>query len=220
MPTVPARFSRRLCRLAGAAGLACLVATAGLIGGVAPVAVAAPLSAAAPPPNNISWAVTPSTANGPDGRSHFSYTDIKPGGVMNDYVGITNYSTKSVTFNVYASDGVTTTSGSIGLASADQKNTNVGAWIHPLHNLVSVPPRSRLNEPFTLVVPANATPGDHVGGVIASVSQAKQGGKVNREDRVGVALYLRVAGPLHSALGVEQLSANGYHGTVNPFGGG
>jgi hypothetical protein len=77
-----------------------------------------------------------------------------------------------------------------------------------------------VNEPITLTVPANATPGDHVGGVVASVSEALQGGKFAREDRVGVAMYLRVAGPLHPALSVESASTNGFHGTANPFGGG
>jgi hypothetical protein len=195
-------------RIAVTAGLVSLVGTMGLTG------------VAAADPVNISWAVAPSTQNGPDGRTHYTYTDVKPGTLVHDFVGITNYSTDPVTFTVYASDGVTTTAGSIGLAPAKQRQVDIGAWLHTAHSQVTVPPRARVNEPITLTVPANATPGDHVGGVVASVSEAPQGGKFTREDRVGVAMYLRVAGPLHPALSVESASTNGFHGTPNPFGGG
>ena len=77
-----------------------------------------------------------------------------------------------------------------------------------------------LNEPFTLTVPANAQPGDHIGGVIAALTQRANGGRVAQENRVGDAVYLRVSGPLQPVLSVESLSVGGYHGTVNPFGGG
>jgi hypothetical protein len=195
-------------RIAVTTGLIGLIATVGLPG------------VAAADPVNISWAVSPSTQNGPDGRTHYTYTDVKPGTLVHDFVGITNYSTQPVTFTVYAADGVTTSAGSIGLAPAKQRQVDIGAWLHTAHSQVTVPPRARVNEPITLTVPANATPGDHVGGVIASVSQALQGGKFAREDRVGVAMYLRVAGPLHPALTVESASTSGYRGTPNPFGGG
>lgn len=205
---------RRLCGIVVAACAAGLVGTA-----AAPTAVAAPPNPT-PAAGTTSWSVAPSTAKGPDARTHFSYDGIKPNTVVYDYVGITNFSTRPVTFRVYASDGITTTAGSIGLAPTKQQAVDIGAWVHLAHNTVTVPARARVNEPFTLSVPANATPGDHVGGVIASVTQVTQGGKVARDDRVGTALYLRVAGPLHPMFGVESVSANGYHGTVNPFGGG
>lgn len=202
-------------RILAAVGLSCAVALA-----VPAAADAQSSHAAVSTPSTISWAVAPSSAKGGDGRTHFSYSDIKPGSVVHDYVGITNYSDKPVTFNVYASDGITTTAGSIGLAPAKQQPIGIGAWLRTEHASVTVPPKRELNEPIMLTVPANATPGDHVGGVIASVMQATKGGQVATEDRVGVAMYLRVSGPLHPILAVESLSISGYHGTPNPFGGG
>ncbi|HEX9337813.1 MAG TPA: DUF916 domain-containing protein, partial [Pseudonocardiaceae bacterium] len=197
----------RLSRCLAAAGIA-----AGLL------AVAAPIAAAAP--GGTSWAVSPSTATGPDGRTHYSYTGVKPNTVVHDYIGITNYSTTPVTFHVYGADGVTTTAGTVGLAPAAQKAVDIGGWIQVEHTTVTVAPRTRLNEPISLAVPANATPGDHVGGVVASVTEASQGGKVTRDDRVGVAIYLRVAGPLRPGFTVESVSGTGYHGSPNPFTGG
>jgi hypothetical protein len=125
-----------------------------------------------------------------------------------------------VTFKVYAVDGVTTSSGDIGLAQAKTKPVDIGVMVHVSHPSVTVPPHARVNEQFTVDVPHNATPGDHVGGIIASITEALNGGKVAREDRVGVAMYLRVHGPLHPLLNIESVSTTGYHGTPNPFGGG
>jgi hypothetical protein len=209
--TTTNRLPRRQC------GLVVAACAAGLIGAAVPAAAATPLPAVAAGAT-VSWSVAPSTANGPDRRTHFSYSGIKPNTVVHDYVGITNYSTRPVTFRVYASDGITTIAGSIGLAPTKQRPVDIGAWVRTEHRSVTVPPRGRVNEPFTLSVPADATPGDHVGGVIASVTQARRSGKVARDDRIGVALYLRVAGPLHPALGIESVGTTGYHGTLNPFG--
>lgn len=210
-------WKSRVVRLLLAAGIACTLG--GLVG--VPVAVAAPPGTAPTvPAGDISWSVVPSTAQGPDGRSHFSYTGITPGLVLHDHVGISNFSTQPVTFHVYAEDGVTTSDGSIGLQSAKQKSVDIGSWVHLDQSVVTIPARARLNMPFTVSVPRDATPGDHVGGIIASVTQAVQAGKVTREDRVGVAMYLRVTGTLHPTFGIESVSFSGYHGTANPFGGG
>ena len=190
------------------------IVTAGVLG----LAVSPAFAAGAGP--NITWAVAPSTSAGPDGRTHYSYTGVQPNTVVHDYIGITNYSTRPVTFHVYGVDGVTTTTGTIGLKPAAARSTDIGGWISVERAVVTVAPHTRLNEPISLTVPDNATPGDHVGGVVASVTEATQGGKVSRDDRVGVAMYLRVAGPLHAGFTVESVSASGYHGSPNPFAGG
>jgi len=77
-----------------------------------------------------------------------------------------------------------------------------------------------VNEPFTITVPFNATPGDHVGGVIASVSrQASDKANVQIDQRLAAPIYLRVSGELKSGVAVESISTT-YHGTFNPFSGG
>ncbi len=172
--------------------------------------------------SSISWSVQPSTGNGPDKRSNFTYTNLKPGTVVTDYVGITNHSNQPVTFHVYASDAFTTQAGALDLLPAAQRPVDVGSWVRFSHATVTVPARARINEPFTLTIPANATPGDHVGGIVAGLTQSApdgKGGQVLVERRTGAPLYLRVSGPLQAALTVESLST-GYHATLNPFGGG
>jgi hypothetical protein len=173
------------------------------------------------PAGTTTWAVQPSTAKGPDGRSTFTWTNVKPRTVLHDYVGVSNFSAHPVTFQVYATDAFVTSSGSLSLLAAATKPTDVGTWVHVARHTVRVPAHARVNEPFTLTVPANATPGDHTGGVIASVSQkgAGHGADVTVDRRIGVPIYLRVSGALHPVLAIESIST-GYHDTINPFGGG
>jgi hypothetical protein len=219
-----------------------LLAAGASAGALAGTAVAAPSSPNAPaaaspsasppkpqstappksPAGTTTWAVQPSTAKGPDGRSTFTWTNLKPRTVVHDYVGVSNFSAHPVTFQAYATDAFLTSSGSLSLLAAATKPTDVGSWVHFERHTVRVLAHARVNEPFTLTVPANATPGDHTGGVIASVSQkgvAGHGADVTVDRRIGVPIYLRVSGPLHPVLAVESIST-GYHGTINPFGGG
>lgn len=175
-----------------------------------------------PPPGSITWAVQPSSADGPDRRSTFAYNNIKAGTVIHDYVGVTNFSDIPVTFDVYASDAFNTASGSLDLLPAAEKPRDVGSWVSFPKTTLTIAPGSRVNEPFTVTIPANAMPGDHTGGILASISVATTNGagttvKVDR--RIAVPMYLRVAGALHPAVAIESVSG-GYHGTANPFGGG
>jgi len=208
--------------------LGVLAAVAAML--VGPTAHADPTSPApkptkpAKPPagNTITWSVQPSSAKGPAKRSTFSWTNVKPRTVIHDYVAITNYSKVPVTFQVYATDAFTTSSGTLDLLPRSQKPKDVGSWATFQHATVTVPAKARVNEPFALTVPDKATPGDHTGGIIASVSQratASNGQPVTVDRRIGVPIHLRVTGALVPTLTIDSISS-GYHGTLNPFGSG
>ncbi|MFD0511836.1 COG1470 family protein [Streptomyces aureus] len=64
---------------------------------------------------------------------------------------------------------------------------------------MKIPARTRAEVPFTVTVPADATPGDHPGAVVASA---------NGRDS-GVSVHLRVSGPTLSALTVERVRVAG-----------
>jgi hypothetical protein len=83
-----------------------------------------------------------------------------------------------------------------------------------------VPARSKKIVPFRLRVPANATPGDHAGGIVASITSVgrdRNGNPVRLDQRVGARVYLRVSGPLHPNLAVTGMRTD-YRGTANPAG--
>jgi hypothetical protein len=188
-----------------------------------PTPAAGAASKPAPSAGQISWAVQPSTANGPDRRSAFRYTNLAAGTVVHDYVSITNFSTVPVSFTIYATDAFTTSSGTLDMLAGNVTPTDVGAWVKMSKKTITLAPSARANEPFTLTIPATASPGDHTGGIVASVSIATttaSGSKVNVDRRLAVPILLRVTGALHSQVTVESLTIGGFRGTANPIGGG
>ncbi|MEV7232370.1 DUF916 domain-containing protein [Polymorphospora sp. NPDC051019] len=199
--------------------LAAAVALAAVAGPLAGPAGAAPAPSPAPTPGATAdpdtaapaaaWSVQPSGRGGPGNRPFFSY-DLAPGGTVTDHVGVTNLGTAPVTLTVYGSDAYNTTSGGFDLLPADRPPTDVGGWIRLAQTTVTVPARSRADIPFTLTVPANATPGDHAGGIVASVTSSSadaRGHATRLEQRVGSRVYLRVNGPLRPSLRVDDLKA-------------
>ncbi|WP_043535328.1 WxL protein peptidoglycan domain-containing protein [Salinispora tropica] len=172
-------------------------------------------------PSAVTWGVAPSSPDGPNGRPAFTYK-LDPGATLTDYVAVTNHSTRPLTLNLYASDAFTTRDGGFDLLAGGQQPTDVGAWVRFTQRSVTIPSTSRLNVPFTLAVPENATPGDHAGGVVASLATSAadaQGNQVAVDHRVGTRIYLRVTGELQPALTVENLRVR-HAGSLNPLVGG
>ena len=188
-------------------GLRRTVAAAALAAAAA-AAPAVPVPAAAAP-GDAAWSVQPSSRTGPGNRPFFSY-DLAPGGTITDHVGVTNLGSAPLTLSVYGSDAFTTGTGGYDLLPADRPPVDVGSWVRLARTTVTIPARSRADIPFTLAVPANASPGDHAGGIVASVTSttANATGHATRlEQRAGTRLLLRVTGPLHPGLRVDGLRA-------------
>ncbi|MGW0630194.1 WxL protein peptidoglycan domain-containing protein [Streptomyces sp. NPDC002758] len=185
---------------------------------------AAHASAAAPEAGGTgrtTFGVQPSAAKKPDARPNFSY-GATPGARVMDHIAVFNYGKKPLTLRVYAQDAFTTADGGFDLFPAKHRPKDAGSWIKVGKSRVKVPPRSRVIVPFTLSIPAKATPGDHVGGIVASLAATatdKKGDRVAVDQRVGARVYLRVAGELTARLAVEDLHT-AYQGTANPFGSG
>jgi hypothetical protein len=190
--------------------------------GIAPVS-ALPQSVAK---SRITFGIEPATAHRADARPHFAF-GVTPGATLNDHVALLNYSKKPLSLQLYATDAINTSNGGFGLLPATTKPVGAGAWITlPRHSAtVRVPAQSAKHPgevvvPFTLKVPDNATPGDHVGGIVASLRTAGQssaGQNIILEQRVGTRLFIRVAGTLAPKITLTRLRAT-YHGTLNPIG--
>ena len=194
--------------------VAALLVVAGSVGLGAP----APALAA---DGEFRWAVQPSGPKGPTGRNHFVY-DLPPGKRVTDFVGITNLGRKPLTVTLYASDAFSSSDGAFALLPASQRPRDVGSWISMARQAHTIPPGRRVDVPFTLTVPANASPGDHAGGVLASVTERRttaDGRKVNVDRRVAARVYLRVAGPVTPSVTVDAVDV-AYDDPFNPFGGG
>ena len=81
-----------------------------------------------------------------------------------------------------------------------------------------MPARTTIILPFRLRVPSNASPGDHAGAVIVSINGLvkSKSQKLKLEQRIATRVIIRVSGPLHPQLSIENLHAS-YSGHLNPF---
>lgn len=184
---------------------------------------AGPATAQPAPPasdlDQITFGIRPASKTAPDNRGRFAY-GATPGAIVKDFVAVSNVSLTPLTLRVYAGDAFNTQEGGLDLYPAGQQSTDVGAWTKPDTTTVNVRARSVVIVPFTLTVPADATPGDHTGGIVASLVTERTdatGSKVRVDQRVGARIYLRVAGELRPGLAVEGMTGD-YRDNWNPFG--
>ncbi len=199
----------------------CLALTAPLAAAApagAPVIAAAP--AAVPFQGGgarVTWGVVPATAEGADGRVSIR-AEVEPGEEHRDFVEVTNFSERPVTFALTASDGVVVETGEFDLLPESAEPVGSGAWIS-VDDELALEAGSSAVAPFTVRVPDDALPGDHPGGIAVSVRTAgedDQGNGIALDARVGVRLHLRVAGELAPAVEIADLTA-AYRPSWNPF---
>lgn len=165
---------------------------------------------------DVTWTVrTASNSYGED-RSSFSY-GVNPGGEVEDAMVVANRGKTDLTLAVYAADGYTTEKGQLDLLTHGEKSTGVGTWLKAGRDTVKVAPGKTAEIPFTVEVPADATPGDYVGGILTSLRQPGDTEGIAVDRRLGIRVKLRVSGTLKPTLAVEDLHVD-YHGTANPFG--
>ncbi|MFE9632864.1 WxL protein peptidoglycan domain-containing protein [Streptomyces sp. NPDC006463] len=168
--------------------------------------------------DNGTWGVFPTPPAGAamTDRAYFFHQGAA-GTTVQDSATILNSSDKELTFQIFATDAVNTpVGGAFALLPVETRPKDVGAWIAlppQTATTVTVPPKGRKDVPFTVKVPADATPGDHVGGIVAlntAVEGVQQEGKVQVgvKRSVGARLYFRVPGPLTPGLSVEDVKVS------------
>lgn len=175
-------------------------------------------------PHKAAFGAGPASAKKIDGRPYFTY-DASPGGYLEDHIAVVNFATHAQTLNVYPVDAVSGTKGTFTYAPKTAAHKQVGAWLRvgtKFSGKVTVGPRKTVILPVFLHVPHNASPGDHAGAVIVSVTGLVKGKKnqlVKFEQRIATRVIVRVSGRLQPRLSIENLHAS-YSGSLNPFSGG
>jgi hypothetical protein len=219
-------------------GMACVLAQP-LIASTQAVAAQSPApstsagSAPSAPPvvpdsgKGATFGVGPSDGRQLDHRNKFDL-QVTPGARVTDHVALQNYGTTSQTLSLYATDALNSIDGTVGYLEGAAQAVDIGSWV-TLGNSkrpITVPPRGLDGKPgtvivpFTVVVPKNAQPGDHVGAILASLqglATDKQGDKVKLDQRVATRIYVRVAGQLAPALAVTNLKLH-YGGSTKLLG--
>ena len=129
-----------------------------------------------------------------------------PGKTSVDSVTVANISSTPQDFLLYAADAFNTPGGGLSLTRRVDQVQGIGSWIRLSHSAVSVPAHRQSVIPFLVVVPANASPGDHLGGIVAEQASGTPSSAgnvpVNVVQAVGVRVYGRVGGSLKPHLRV------------------
>ncbi|MFD3934638.1 WxL protein peptidoglycan domain-containing protein [Streptomyces sp. NPDC058611] len=200
-----------------AAALLAVVMTA-LLAGAPPAAGAARTAVGAD--GGSSWSVRPA---GTADRAAF-VMDSAPGTVVKDAVRISNLSDAPLSFQVYGSDAYNTPrDGALAYRQAGEAQSGLGGWLSLDTNALVIPPGRAADIPFTLNVPADATPGSHVGGIVALNNAVEQAGEaagvdVGIQRAIAVRIQLTVEGPLTPGLAVRSVRVHHLPGGA-PFAG-
>ena len=159
--------------------------------------------------SNGQWSVFPTTSANQSPRAYFRPV-LTPGKPYSDAVTISNNTTVPLTFNLYAADAINTAGGGLSLRRRIDPQRDIGKWIELPYARITVPSRSASVVPFRIVPPLEATPGDHVGGIVAEGIQGTQSRAgsvpITVLQAVGVRIYGRVVGPVHPQLGLNEMS--------------
>ncbi|QES48324.1 DUF916 domain-containing protein [Streptomyces venezuelae] len=165
--------------------------------------------------DNGSWGVFPTPPAGaqmPD-RAYFFHQGAA-GSTVRDSVTVHNASDRELTFRVFATDAVNTpVGGAFALLPVETRPKDLGTWIGlgpEASGTVTVPAKGRKDIPFTITVPEDAAPGDHVGGIVAlgtaiEGTEGEDKVKVGVRRSVGARIYFRVPGPVAPGLSVENV---------------
>jgi dihydroorotate dehydrogenase (fumarate) len=174
-------------------------------------------SFAAPETDGI--AVNPATNGAPDvNRSRFDYK-LNSGQPARDSIYVYNAGSTIQDVTIYARDAFTGTKGEFLIQEESSQPIDVGSWVEFDGNktsyMVTLKPRAFVTIPFTVNTPSNASPGDHVGAIVASATTS--GENLNIVRRVAVRLYARLSGQISPRLEVTHLKAVPSQSWWNPF---
>ncbi len=131
---------------------------------------------------DVPWTVEPADNSFGADRQSYGYT-LNPGGRIEDGVVVTNHGDTPLRL------------------ALDATPAN---WVQLDRDTVTVRPGESVGVPFTVTLPKDAPPGDHAGGIVASLDE---------ERRAGVPIRLRVGGALKPSLAVEDVRL--HDGTVS-----
>jgi hypothetical protein len=149
---------------------------------------------------------------------YFVYS-LPPGSVQQGGVIISNSGTATGTVKLFAADATTgRTTGTVYLT--DRKAQHVGAWISLATTSLTLKPGQHRTVRFTVRVPANAGPGQWVGGVVAETSRQVTGPKSKQKasvqikirDLTIVAVQVNVPGPPLLAFKIGGVTTGGQRG--------
>ena len=149
----------------------------------------------------------------PESFAYFSRV-LEPGAVVNDEALVTNDGSAPLILKLYAVDAITAINGGTTFATQGQDVTGVARWLSLTTSEVVLAPAEQRLVPFTITVPADAAPGEHVAGLVLEALPSGTGpaGKAGEAQfnlevirRVGVAVLIEVPGASEAGLTLTDI---------------
>ncbi|MDQ8044765.1 MAG: DUF916 domain-containing protein [Patulibacter sp.] len=162
-------------------------------------------------------------ALGPNGdvtpQTYFQET-LAPGATFHGELLVTSTSKRAQALKVYSVDGLTGNTTGTVYANESDPRTGASQWITPTKATLHMLKKSDRTIGFTVKVPDDATPGDHVGAIALESKKKPKVSKgqfgVNEIIRVAVAVSIHVTGNSSAALTVDNLTIKALAGTQIP----
>jgi len=146
-------------------------------------------------------------ADNPRTESIFIH-NLEPGAVKEDGVRIVNNTAEKKTFLVYATDSTPSTGGAFACKQLSEEKTGVGSWIDLEQSEVTLEPGTNRIVPFSIIVPNNASIGEHNGCILIQEKKEKVEGQagMNLSVRTGLRVAITIPGEIERKLNILSLT--------------
>jgi hypothetical protein len=155
-------------------------------------------------------------------RSYFVF-DAQPSAVIEAEFRVMNSGNAADTVRLYPVDATTARNSGTAFPMRDVPRGEVGAWLTLGASEVTLGPGEARVVPFTVTIPANVRPGEHVGGIVAEKASLSPAGpaaagstgaafNVNIQHRSVIAVQLNIPGTPVERIEVAGITPDGQNG--------
>ena len=162
----------------------------------------------------VSFNIRPTEAD-PDKPETFSFFshEMTPGETLEDAAMVQNGGEVTATARIYAADGITAINGGTTFTHEGVQTHGTVEWLTLASDEITLAPGEELLIPFTISVPSDAPPGEHVAGLVVEGKPADDGGgdtgfAVTVVERTGVAVLVDVPGTRSAELEITGVGLN------------
>ncbi|MEZ4087401.1 MAG: LysM peptidoglycan-binding domain-containing protein [Candidatus Gracilibacteria bacterium] len=153
---------------------------------------------------------------GPPHERQFNF-EVQPGESIESSIIVRNLGRDDITVATYSADGTNSSQGTFALTSKSHEQKFLGTWVTFESPQTTIKAQDEVVIPFTLTIPANATPGNYGGGIAVEASSAElkgddelsQAGAVSTSARIYIRTFVSVPGEAINDYSWEKFTFNG-----------
>ncbi len=153
----------------------------------------------------------PAFAIAPSGEVEGAYfaVTMEPGDTQTLTASLVNAAETSLHARTFAADAYTIVNGGMGVRDDGSEATEVTTWIAYPAETLTLEPKSTIERSFTVTVPDDAPPGQHLTGIVLQTAEplpVPGSTTFNQILRKTVAVFITVPGPVQPGLSIGEVS--------------